>query len=94
MTKCKKEPVAQTAPTAGWFVKAIAGAVIATACVWAGQWIARVESGITQNASAGIQQKELHSALDTRLFEVYASLQRIESKLDKAVEREIARSKE
>jgi hypothetical protein len=92
MTKCKKEPTSQI--SSGWFLKVLIGAIVATACVWAGQWISRVEAGISQNTSYGVQQKELHTALDTRLFEVSASLQRIEEKLDKAVEREIARSKE
>lgn len=77
----------------GWLTKLIAGALIAAIFAWGGQWVGHVEGAVTKTNTIEVQQKEQHAAIDQRIGEIHGSLDRIEMKLDKMIEREIARGK-
>jgi len=87
-----KEVVSPHLPM-GWTTKLVAGALIAAIFAWSGQWVGSVNGAITKANSIEVQQKEQHIAIDARIGDMAGSLDRIEMKLDKMIEREVARGK-
>jgi RecB family exonuclease len=77
----------------GWLTRLIAGAIIAALFAWGGQWVAHVEGSVVKINTVEVQQREQHVSIDQRVSEIRGSLDRIETKLDRVIDREIGRDK-
>lgn len=75
----------------GWLPKLVVGAMLAAVLGWAGQWAAHVEGAVAANASTDARQQTMIEEQDKRVADIRGALDRIEGKIDKINERELAR---
>lgn len=76
-----------------WFFKVVAGALIAAIFAWGGQWFGHIESSVQAQVLVDAKQETRLTVTEKRVDEIRPSLDRIEAKIDKVVERELTKGK-